>query len=328
MPAPTIGLHVSHEQLDPRTALDVARRAAEVGFTEGMCSDHLTPWSERQGESGFAWSWLGAALASTPLGFGVVNAPGQRYHPVIIAQAAATLELMNPGRFWVALGSGEAMNEHVTGERWPAKPERNARLRECVDIMRALLAGEEVSHRGLVTVDRARVWSLPAIPPPFVGAGVTAATAGWLAEWADGFATISQPEEKLRRTIAAYRDAGGRGEVIVQAQVAYVPSQSGGAPAARRLAHDQWRTNIFEPPLCWDLDTTEHFDLAAERTTEDQVAESVLCTDSAQELSDAIALYADCGADRVYLHHVGKEQDEFLDAMGTTVLPDFQERSA
>lgn len=321
--APTLGLHVSHEQLDPRTALDVAQRAAEVGFTEAMCSDHLVPWSERQGESGFAWSWLGAALATTPMGFGVVNAPGQRYHPVIIAQAAATLELMNPGRFWVALGSGEAMNEHVTGDRWPAKPERNARLRECVDVMRALLAGEEVSHDGLVTVDRARLWSLPATPPPFVGAGVTAGTAEWLAGWADGFATISQPEEKLRRTIAAYRDAGGRGEVIVQAQVAFVPPEHGGERAARALARDQWRTNVFEPPLCWDLETTEHFDLAAEHLGEEQVAESVLCTDSAARLVDAVETFAECGADRVYLHHVGKEQGAFLDAMGSIVLPAF-----
>ena len=126
-----------------------------------MCSDHIAPWSERQGHSAFAWSWLGAALQATNLSFGVVNAPGQRYHPAIIAQAIATLSAMYEGRFWVALGSGETSNEHVTGGAWPRKELRNQRLRECVDVIRALLAGEEVSHDGLVTVDRARVWTLP-----------------------------------------------------------------------------------------------------------------------------------------------------------------------
>src|SRR5215211_5114923 len=120
-----------------------------------MSSDHFSPWSERQGESGFAWSFLGAALQATELPFGVVNAPGQRYHPAIIAQAAASLCELFPGRLWVALGSGEASNEHITGARWPSKRDRNARLRECVDVMRALFAGEVVDHDGLVRVDRA-----------------------------------------------------------------------------------------------------------------------------------------------------------------------------
>ena len=139
-----IGFHASHEQIDPRSLLAAVQAAEAAGFQAAMCSDHFSPWSARQGESGFAWSWLGAALQATSLSFGVVNAPGQRYHPAIIAQAAATLAQMFPDRFWVALGSGEAMNEHITGERWPAKSVRNARLRECVDIMRALFAGETV----------------------------------------------------------------------------------------------------------------------------------------------------------------------------------------
>src|ERR687893_186016 len=118
-----IGFHNSHEQIHPAQLLRDVQHAEQVGFTAAMCSDHLIPWSERQGQSGFAWSWLGAALATTGLPFGAVNAPGQRYHPVIIAQAIATLGAMFPGRFWAALGSGEAMNEHVTGDRWPTKEE-------------------------------------------------------------------------------------------------------------------------------------------------------------------------------------------------------------
>ena len=141
-----IGFHNSHEQVHPADLLRAVQHAEEVGFTAAMCSDHLEPWNERQGHSGFAWSWLGAAMATTDLPFGAVNAPGQRYHPVIVAQAIATLGSMFPGRFWVALGSGEAMNEHVTGHVWPRKELRDARLRECVDVIRALLAGEEVSR--------------------------------------------------------------------------------------------------------------------------------------------------------------------------------------
>lgn len=113
---PVIGFHASHEQIGPRELLEDVKHAEAAGFGAAMCSDHFSPWSARQGQSGFAWSWLGAALEATSLSFGVVNAPGQRYHPAIIAQAAATLCAMNPGRFWMALGSGEASNEHITGD--------------------------------------------------------------------------------------------------------------------------------------------------------------------------------------------------------------------
>src|ERR671910_878405 len=169
-------MHCSHEQIPPSRLLRFVQRAEEAGFDGGMSSDHFSPWSERQGESGYAWSFLAAAMATTRLPFGVVNAPGQRYHPAIIAQAAATLTEMFPGRLWVALGSGEASNEHITGGGWPSKSERNARLRECVDVMRALFAGEVVDHDGLVRVDRARLWTLPNEPPALLCAGVTRGT--------------------------------------------------------------------------------------------------------------------------------------------------------
>ncbi len=133
-----IAYHASHEQFDPHSLLEYAQLAESAGFQAAMCSDHFSPWSERQGNSGFAFSWLGAALQATHFSFGTVSAPGQRYHPAIVAQAAATLAQMYPGRFWLALGSGELLNEHITGDRWPAKEPRQQRLRECVDVMRAL----------------------------------------------------------------------------------------------------------------------------------------------------------------------------------------------
>ena len=152
-----VGWHASHEQIAPSELLRAVKRVEQAGFDAAMSSDHFSPWGERQGESGFAWSWLGAAMATTELPFGIVNAPGQRYHPAIIAQAAATLAEMFPGRFWIALGTGEASNEHITGDVWPPKDVRNRRLLECVAVIRSLLAGEEVSHDGLVRVDRARL---------------------------------------------------------------------------------------------------------------------------------------------------------------------------
>ena len=185
------------------------RLAEQAGFDVGMSSDHFSPWSERQGESGFAWAWLGAALATTALPFRVVNAPGLRYHPAIVAHAIATLVEMFPGRLWVCLGTGEASNEHITGAGWPAKSARNDRLIQCVQIIRALLAGEEVSHRGLVTVDRARLHTRPDEPPPLLGAAATEETARWAGGWADGLATVHQPREQLERVVDAFRDGGG-----------------------------------------------------------------------------------------------------------------------
>jgi probable non-F420 flavinoid oxidoreductase len=282
-----------------------------------MCSDHFSPWSERQGHSGFAWSWLGAALQATGMSFGVVNAPGQRYHPAIIAQAAATLTAMFPGRFWVALGTGEASNEHITGEGWPRKQVRNARLRECVDVMRALFAGEEVSHDGLVTVDRARLWTRPAQPPPLIGAAVSVETAGWVGEWADGLATIAQPHDHLRRMIDAYRSAGGRGKLVLQIHLSYAKDDE----TALAIAHDQWRTNVFSPPLCWDIERAEIFDEAAKHVPPEAVRGAVLVSSDPKQHAAWISEYAELGFDSIYLHHVGQDQREFIDVFGEKVLP-------
>ena len=165
-----------------------------------------------------------------------------------------------PGRLWVALGTGEASNEHITGEPWPSKRTRTERLRECVDVMRALLAGEVVDHDGLVRVDRAKLWTLPADPPALVGAAVSEETARWCGGWADGLVTVNQPRDKLERMIAAFREGGGDGKPVhLQVHLSWAPDED----EALAIAHDQWRTNLFQPPLCWDLHTVEQFDEAA-----------------------------------------------------------------
>lgn len=208
---PQIGYHASREQFAPSRLIDLVQQAEAAGFDAAMCSDHFHPWSDAQGQSGFAWSWLGAALQATSLPMGTVCAPGQRYHPAIIAQAAATLGEMYPGRFWVALGSGELLNEHITGARWPSKAERNQRLLESAEVMRALWRGETVSHRGAITVDQARLYTRPQTPPLIVGAALTPETAGWMGGWADALITVSHPIDELRGVIDAFRAGGGRG---------------------------------------------------------------------------------------------------------------------
>ena len=311
---PRFALHCSHEQIPPSRLLRSIRHAEEAGFDGGMSSDHFAPWSERQGESGFAWSFLGAALASTALPFGVVNAPGQRYHPAIIAQAAASLSEMFPQRLWVALGTGEASNEHITGERWPPKPVRTARLRECVDVLRALFAGEEVSHDGLVTVDRARLWTLPSTPPELLCAAVSEPTARWGGEWADGLATVNAPVEQLRRMLDAF---GADGRKVLQVHVSWAPTEA----EAVAIAHDQWRTNVFDPPICWDLETPEAFDVAATMVRPDDVASKVLVSSDLQRHVAWLQEYAALGFDDIALHHVGQSLDAFIDAFGEHVLP-------
>jgi probable non-F420 flavinoid oxidoreductase len=311
------GIHASHEQIPPAELLAAVIAAERAGFQAAMCSDHFSPWSARQGQSGFAWSWLGAALQATNLSFGVVNAPGQRYHPAIIAQAIGTLGSMFPGRFWTALGSGEYSNEHITGGPWPRKEVREARLRECVDVIRDLLAGEEVTRDGLITVDRARLWTRPQPAPALIGAAVSTKTAAWCAEWADGLVTVNAEEEHLRAMIAAYRDAGGTGPVCLQVHLSWAPTDA----EAEAIALDQWRGNIFPPPVCWDLETVEHFDVIAEHVTAEQVRKVVNVSADLEEHVALLRGYAALGFDRIYLHHVGQDLLPFVAAFGDKVLP-------
>jgi probable non-F420 flavinoid oxidoreductase len=316
---PPIGLHCSHEQIPPSRLLGHAREAEAAGFDAAMSSDHFSPWSERQGESGFAWSFLGAAMQATSLPWGVVNAPGQRYHPAIVAQAAATLCELFPGRLWIALGTGEASNEHITGAPWPAKRVRAARLRECVDVMRALFAGEVVDHDGLVRVDRAKLWTLPAEPPPLFGAAVSPETARWCGEWADGLATINQPRERLQEVIDAFRAGGGeRKPVRVQVHLSWAPTEE----EALAIAYDQWRTNVFPPPLCWDLHTVEQFDAAARHVRPEDMRGTVLVSADLGRHAAWLHELAELGVDALVLHHVGQDLSPFIAAFAERVLPE------
>ena len=251
-----VGFHASHEQAHPAELLDAVRRAERVGFDAAMCSDHFAPWSRRQGHSGFAWSWLGAALATTSLPFGVVSAPGQRYHPAIIAQASATLAAMFPGRFWVALGSGEAVNEHITGDRWPPKPERQSAPPECVEVIRALHAGEEVTHP---------VWCRWIAPE----SGRSRRSAG-----AGGRSGVRR-DRRLVRVVGRWPDHGrpaagcpspcrgclprrrGPGKTSPSRSTCPMPPTK---PRPSRSPMTSGGTGRLGPPICWDTDSVEAFD--------------------------------------------------------------------
>jgi probable non-F420 flavinoid oxidoreductase len=312
-----LGFHASHEQIAPSRLLVDVEHAERAGFDMAMCSDHFSPWSTRQGHSGYTWAWLGAALARTDLELGCVSAPGQRYHPAVVAQKIATLGEMFPGRFWVALGSGEASNEHITGDRWRPKEERTQRLEECVEVISRLLDGEEVSHDGLVTVDRARLWDLPATRPRLVGPAVSVESAARVAAWADGLVTINQPVEVLRDLVAAYRDAGGSGPLALQVHLSWAPT----AEVAESIALDQWRTNVFTEPVNWDTETPEAFDVMAEHVDLDAVRRAVLVSHDLGWHRERIAELAAVGFDDIYLHHVGQDQEHFIETFGSEVLP-------
>ncbi len=270
---PTIGYHASHEQFSPAELLAFARHADGAGFEAAMCSDHFFPWTEQQGQSGFAWSWLGAAMEATELTFGTVTAPGQRYHPAIIAQAAATLSEMYPERFWLAVGTGQFLNEHITGDGWPRKPDRRERLRECVDIMRALWDGGWVTHDGHVVVEDAHLYSRPENPPMVVGAAITAETARWVGSWADALITVARPRDESQSVIDAFRAGGGEGKpAFLQVQISYAPDESEALHAATR----RWGANVSPSPVLSDLRLPSDFEELQATVSDEEVAERVL----------------------------------------------------
>ncbi|MBD8061099.1 TIGR03885 family FMN-dependent LLM class oxidoreductase [Oceanitalea stevensii] len=315
---PRYGFHASHEQIAPSQLLRDVQQAERAGFDMAMCSDHFAPWSARQGHSGFTWSWLGAALATTTLRLGTVNAPGQRYHPAIVAQASATLAEMFPGRFWVALGSGQNMNEHITGAKWIGKDLRQERLEECVEVIRRLHAGEEVTFRGRhVTVERARLYDVPQEAPALMGPALSPGTAARAARWADGLITINTEIESMREIVGAYREAGGNGTLALQVHVSIAPTLS----EARDIARDQWQNNTFPEPIAHDTATPEDFDRIGRYVPDDVIAGAVVVTDSVAGLVEQLREYEELGFDEVYLHHVGQDQAPFLELAERELLP-------
>ena len=310
-----VSYHASHEQFAPSRLLRLAKSAEAAGFAAAKSSDHFHPWSERQGQSGFAWSWLASALEATRFPIGIVSAPGYRYHPAVLAQAAATVGEMYPGRTWLALGSGEAINEAITGLAWPDKAERNARLRECVDVIRALFVGDVVTHRGRVTVVEAKLYTRPAEPVPLFGAAMSAETASVVAGWADGLLTAGHDPNAVRPAIEAFR-ADNSGPVHVQMAVSF----AGTRREAEEQAVQQWSAAAVGGEVNWDLRRPADFDLVSRFVRPDEMGECVFVTDSLSELEARIGALAELGADVVHLHPVAEDQEGFIAAVGENGL--------
>lgn len=318
---PLFTYHASQEQFPPRELLKLAQLAEHFGFDGVFSSDHLQPWSPSQGQSGFTWSWLGAALQATDrVRFGTITVPGGwRYHPVVLAQAIGTLAAMYPGRLpWIALGSGEALNECATGQAWPAKAQRNARLRQGADAIRALLAGERVTQRGFVQVNDARIWTMPPHPIRLVGAAVSASTARWLGSWADGLLTVAHDLGELKAIVHAFREGGGEGKPVhLKVDLSWAETED----QALQQAHAAWRFNGAGGNAATELRQPEDFDRATAGARPDDIRRHVFVS---HELSKHVARLQACaaiGVESMNLHNVGPNQAEFIEAFGTHVLP-------
>lgn len=318
-----IGFHASQEQLPPSQLLRAVEDAEAAGFDGAFSADHLAPWTPSQGESGNTLTWLGAALARTQFGFGAVATPGYRYHPVVMAHAIATLGEMFPGRYFAALGSGELLNEHVIGGDWPEKAERTARLGECVDVIRRLLAGEEVTHSGRVEVHRARLWSLPEVVPELWATATSSETAAWAAGWADGLVTVGVTAEQVRKVLEAYRGAGGRGGAALQVHFALAPDDD----AAMDLVRDQWVNSVVAPPERWDVAQPEDFERLAGHPDDEALRKEVLVETDVEQLAERIAGLARVGFDRVYLHEISQDQSSYLRATAPRLVAALRERT-
>jgi probable non-F420 flavinoid oxidoreductase len=258
-------------------------------------------------------------MQATSMGYGIVNAPGQRYHPAIIAQAVATLCELFPKRFWISVGSGQYMNEHVTDMNWPVKATRNERLAECVDIMRALWRGETITHEGLVNVYDARLYTLPDYMPSILGAALTPETARWIGGWADGMITTSRPKDELRRMIDAFHEGGGENKpVYLKVQLSYDENLT----RARTLAHEQWRNNIFPSHLLSDIRSPQGFDAVGSTVREQDLDASVRISNSLDQHLEWLIADIEAGVSGVYLHNVNLLQAEFIDKFGEKVVPE------
>lgn len=316
-----ISYHASHEQFSPADLIKYAVHAEQLGFDGCHCSDHFHPWSARQGQSGLALAWLGAAMAVTKYPFSFINAPGQRYHPAIVAQGIATLLQMFPDRLEVALGSGEAINESITWSHWPEKAERNQRLLECSQIMRDLFHGDTVSYSGMVQVFEAKLYTLPHTPPKLMCAALTEETAHWAGQWADGLLTIHNPKDKSKRIIEAFKQGGGDGKPMhVQIAFSYARNED----SALQGAYEQWRNNLLEPSDLANLTSVAQFDHKGENMSVQDVKSKMLISSDFEVYKELIQENLDLGFSNIILHNVNTLQTDFINDFGSHVLPYFR----
>ena len=314
---PEIGYWLSSEEHPPRTLVDLAVRAELHGFGHAMISDHFHPWTADQGESPFVWGVLGAIAQATErleVGTGVTTPIG-RIHPAVVAHAAATAAALMPGRFFLGLGTGERLNEHVTGAHWPSAAVRREMLEEAVQIIRSLFEGRNVNHRGAhFTVEHAQLFTLPDEPPPLFLAASGKRSAALAGRIADGLVAVGPNPD----VVDAFEANGGAGKHrLGQIHVCIDDDEA----RARRTAHRRWPNGALPPAALLELPRPRDFDAAAALLDEDQVADTVICGSDVDRHLEAIAAFASAGFDRVYVHQVGPDQDALFRLYRDEVLP-------
>jgi G6PDH family F420-dependent oxidoreductase len=304
----TFGYTLSSEEQGPHDLVANARRAEELGFEFVSISDHYHPWVTAQGHSPFVWTVLGAIAASTErveVGVGV-TCPIMRVHPAILAQATATASLLLDGRFFWGVGTGEALNEHVLGDRWPRPEIRREMLAEAVDIVRQLWSGETVDYRGdYYEVENARVFDAPDASIPIIVSGFGPEAAALSGRIGDGYWGTAPDRELL----AAFESAGGSGPRYAQLTLCWADDEE----RARKTVYEIWPNAGLSGQLSQDLPTPTHFEQAAEPLTPEQVTKSLPCgPDLAGDLAESVRTYVDAGYDHLYFHQVGPDQEGFL----------------
>jgi G6PDH family F420-dependent oxidoreductase len=312
-----IGYKLSSEEFGPADLVRFAARAEQAGFEFALASDHYHPWVDRQGQSPFVWTALGAiGHATTRLRVGTaVTCPTIRVHPAIVAQAAATTAALMRGRFFLGLGTGENLNEHVVGEGWPAPDVRLEMLAEAIDVIRLLWKGGSQTHRGRhYTVEDARLYTLPDEPPMLMVAASKPNAAELAGRAGDAMINTEVEPELVQR----FQAAGGADRPrFVELTVCWAPDER----RARKTAHEVWSLAALNGPLFTELRTPEYFEAAMQMVTEDDVAEAVACGPDPRRHLDAIERARKAGYTHVCVHQVGPQQMEFFDFYEREILP-------
>jgi coenzyme F420-dependent glucose-6-phosphate dehydrogenase len=303
-----LGYALSSEEHTPLDMVRWAERAEQVGFGFALISDHYHPWIDRQGHSGFVWGLIGAISQRTEklvLGTGV-TCPMIRTHPAIIAQAAATAACLMPGRFFLGVGTGENLNEHILGDKWPPAPTRLEMLEESIEVMRLLWQGGQQSHEGdYYVVENARVYDLPDEPIDVMIAASGENAAQLAGRVGDGLIGTSAEG----KTIGAFDKAGGKGKPRYgQVTVCWAETNK----AAIKTALEWWPTAAIGGQLSQELALPSFFEAASENVTEDQIGEAIVCGPDAGPVRDKIAEYEKAGYTHVYLHQIGPDQEGFF----------------
>ncbi len=315
-----LGYALSSEEHSPKNLIHNARRAEETGFTFALISDHYHPWTNNQGHSPFVWAVIGGIAQATErlkLGTGV-TCPTMRIHPAIVAQAAATAECLMPGRFFLGVGTGENLNEHILGDRWPPHTIRLDMLIEAIELMRELWTGETISWWGdYYVVEDARIYSLPDKPPPIMIAGSGSKSIAAAGKIGDGFIGLTPKKETIDKFVAA----GGQDKPRYgQLSVCWAESEA----EARHIVYKIWPTGGLKGEMSQELRTVAHFEQAVKMLKEEDVVGEMICGPDALKHIEGIQQFIDAGYDHIYIHQIGPDQEGFFRFYAQEVLPAFR----